>query len=242
MAMRRNLLLSGGVAHDFPATSAALAALLAEVQIESVICDDPVEGLRHVEEFDLVTVNMLRWRMDVERYLHLKDRWAIRLPEQTRAALSGHVRGGGGLLGLHGASICFDDWPEWRSVLGGVWDWECSGHPPLGPVAVRVSGEHPIVDGIGDFEIEDEAYGHLSREPDVRGLLSAARDGVEHPLLWAREVGAGRAVYDALGHHVASYDVPEHRVVVKRAALWALGDDAFPQVAAPSRESPLPTA
>jgi type 1 glutamine amidotransferase len=240
--MRRNLLLSGGVAHDFPATSAALASLLEEVGVESVICDDPVEGLRHVEDFELVTVNMLRWRMEVERYLHLKDTWAISLPEHTRAALSGHVRGGGGLLGMHGASICFDDWPEWRSVLGGVWDWECSGHPPLGPVSVHVSGGHPIVEGIGDFEIEDEAYGDLSREADVRGLLSAVHGGAAHPLLWAREVGAGRAVYDALGHHVASYEVPEHRLVVQRAALWALGDDAFPQVAAPPGTSSTPTA
>lgn len=232
--MRRNLLLSGGVGHDFPATSAALAALLTEVGIESDVCEDPVEGLRHVGEYDLVTVNMLRWRMDVERYLHLKETWALSLPPESCTALEGHVLGGGGLLGLHGASICFDDWPQWRSVLGGVWDWECSGHPPLGPVSIRVTGEHPIVEGLADFEIEDEVYGDLSKEPDVTALLTSRRDGVDHPLLWARAVGQGRVVYDALGHHVASYAVPAHRAVVQRSALWALGEDAFPQVAAPS--------
>jgi type 1 glutamine amidotransferase len=232
--MRRNLLLSGGVAHDFPATSAALATLLAEVGIASDVCEDPIEGLGHVGDYDLVTVNMLRWRMEVERYLHLKDTWALSLPPESRAALEDHVLGGGGLLGMHGASICFDDWAEWRSLLGGAWDWECSGHPPLGSVAIHVAGGHPIVAGIADFEIEDEVYGDLSREPDVTGLLTSPRDGVDHPLLWARAVGAGRVVYDALGHHVASYDVPEHRAVVQRSALWALGDDAFPQVAAPS--------
>lgn len=232
--MRRNLLLSGGVAHDFPATSTALAALLAQVGIESDVCEDPEEGLRHVRDYELITVNMLRWRMEVERYLHLQDAWAISLSPESRSALQGHVLGGGGLLGMHGASICFDDWPEWRSVLGGVWDWECSGHPPLGTVSIRVTGDHPVVAGISDFEIEDEVYGHLSKEPDVTGLLSSNRDGVDHPLLWARAVGEGRVVYDALGHHVASYDVPEHREVLQRSALWALGEDSFPQVPAPA--------
>jgi type 1 glutamine amidotransferase len=239
--MRRNLLLSGGVAHDFPATSASLATLLEEVGIESVVCDDPVEGLRHVGDFDLVTVNMLRWRMEVDRYLHLQEAWAISLPAETRAALEGHVREGGGLLGLHGASICFDDWPEWRSVLGGVWDWECSGHPPLGTVTVQVGAAHPIVEGVTDFVIEDEVYGYLSQEPDVTGLLTSRRDDVDHRLLWARTVGAGRVVYDALGHHVASYDVPEHRLVVQRSALWALGDDDLSQVTRPSTCLSLPT-
>lgn len=240
--MRRNLLLSGGVAHDFPATSARLASLLAEAEIESVVCDDPVEGLRHVGEFDLVTVNMLRWRMEVARYRHLKETWAISLPAESRAALEGHVRGGGGLLGLHSASICFDDWPEWRSVLGGVWDWECSGHPPLGTVSVQVGAPHPIVEGIEEFAIEDEVYGDLTKEPDVTGLLTSRRAGVDHPLLWARTVDKGRVVYDALGHHVASYDVPEHRLVVQRAALWALGDDVLPQATLPSARTSLPTA
>jgi type 1 glutamine amidotransferase len=125
---------------------------------------------------------------------------------------------------MHGASICFDDWPGWRQLLGGVWRWNTSAHPPLsGPVGVRVVDRHPIVAGVGNFSIVDEVYGFLDRTDDVDGLLFSPHGGTDHPLLWARIVGRGRVVYDALGHHVPSYAVPEHRLIVRRAALWAIG-------------------
>ena len=53
--------------------------------------------------------------------------------------------GGGGLFGFHTACLCFDDWDEWRDILGGVWVWGRSRHPPLGPAAVSKTAEdHPL--------------------------------------------------------------------------------------------------
>ena len=127
---------------------------------------------------------------------------------------------------MHGASICFDDWPGWRDVLGGVWDWERSSHPPIGDAPVRVSMTgvaHPIVDGLRDFDVVDEVYGFLDTVPDVKGLATSTHSGAAHPLVWAREVEGGRVVYDALGHDERSYEVPEHRALIQRAARWAVG-------------------
>lgn len=225
----RAVIVSGGVAHDFPATSAELVRVLGEVGVRATVEEDVeavLTGLRGAGDgHPLVVLNLLRWTMQVERYAHLRDRWSLTLSPEARAGLLEHVRTGGGLLGMHGASICFDDWPEWRELLGGVWCWDRSSHPPLsGPVPVTVATDrHPIVAGIGDFEIVDEVYGFLDRTDDVVGLMSSAHGGTEHPLLWGRTVGRGRVVYDALGHHVSSYAVPEHRQVVQRAARWAAG-------------------
>jgi type 1 glutamine amidotransferase len=154
----------------------------------------------------------------------------VSLTAAARAALAAHLRAGGGLLGVHTASICFDDWPEWGEALGGRWIWGHSGHPPLGPpVTVRVAAVHPLVDGVGDFTIVDEVYGDLERSADVTGLLTAAQpgepgepgeSGAAQPLLWAREHEGGRVVYDALGHHPASYEVPQHREILRRAIRW----------------------
>ena len=222
------VVVSGGVAHDFPATSAELVRVLGEAGIAATVTDDveaALTGLRRSGPPPLLVLNLLRWTMQVQRYAHLRDEWSISLSAAARDALTGHVRDGGGLLALHGASICFDDWPEWRDLLGGVWRWETSSHPPLaGPVDIRVdSAGHPIVAGVPEFPILDEVYGFLDRTDDVTGLLFSPHGGTEHPLLWARTVGRGRVVYDALGHHVPSYEVPEHRLIVRRAALWALG-------------------
>src|SRR5207247_2572686 len=130
----------------------------------------------------------------------------------------------GGILALHGASISFDDWPEWRELIGGVWRWDRSSHPPLGIATIAVRDRaHPLVAGIEDFEIVDEIYGFLDYEPDVEPLMTSAHGGTDHPLLWVREVGSGRVVYDALGHDERSFATPEHREVIRRAALWATG-------------------
>lgn len=228
-ARRPAVILSGGVAHDFPATSAALAETLAGAGFDSTVREDVDAALSGLAapgpgQRPLVVLNLLRWTMEVDRYADARAQWSISLSPAARAALLGHVRTGGGLLAMHGASICFDDWPQWRELLGAAWRWDRSSHPPLGsPVEVTVDDAHPIVTGLTAFRIVDEVYGFLDRTDDARGLLWSPHGGTEHPLLWARTVGAGRVVYDALGHHVPSYQVAEHRTVVRRAALWAVG-------------------
>jgi len=79
------------------------------------------------------------------------------------------------------------------------------------------------LDGAADFELEDEIYHALALAPDITPLLSADAGESAQPLLWARLVGAGRVVYDALGNDAQSVDHPTHRRILRRAAAWALG-------------------
>lgn len=228
--MARAVIVSGGVAHDFPSSSAELVVLLAEAGVTAEVTQDADAALAGLAatagrpDAPLVVLNLLRWRMtNVERYLDQRERWGLSLSAGARAGLEAHVRSGGGLLALHGASICFDDWPQWRALLGGVWVWGRSGHPPLGPMAVTVHADrHPLVAGLADFELEDEAYGFLDTEPDVVPLLTSPHGGADHPLAWARAVGDGRVVYDALGHHAPSLRHPAHRELLLRAVRWLL--------------------
>ncbi|MFM8680364.1 MAG: ThuA domain-containing protein, partial [Alphaproteobacteria bacterium] len=82
----------------------------------------------------------------------------------------------------------------------------------------------PLLAGLPDFELRDEVYGDLELQPGLAPLAHArAAGGAWHPVLWEREVGRGRVVYDALGHDVASLAHPVHRRIVLRAALRACG-------------------
>jgi uncharacterized protein len=231
----RNLLLSGGPGHDFRATSALLAAALAEQGIESTVVDDPGSAfgrLRAAEAgrepaLSLVTVHALHWRMDQPRYAHLRERMAWSPAPGDMAALDRFVRGGGGLLALHTAVICFDADPVWRELCGAAWDWSASSHPPVGPVPITVTHaghHHSITADVDNFDVEDEVYRDLDTAADVVPLLCASHDGRAHPVLWAREVGSGRVVTDLLGHGVESQQHATHRQVLARAAAWALGD------------------
>ncbi len=230
--MSRHLILSGGPAHDFDATSRVLMDQLAEEGIESVLVTDPDDAfamLRAAETgedapIDLFTVNTLRWRMETERYSYLRALQGFALRPDDGALMETYVRDGGGLLALHAAVICFDGDPTWRRLCGASWVWGSSSHPSVGPAEVRVTSPgraHVLTEGLDDFVITDEIYGFLDQDDDLEPLLSASHGGREHPLLWARQVGAGRVVTDLLGHGVESLSHPAHRSILTRAASWA---------------------
>ena len=174
----------------------------------------------------MLTVYALRWRMlDHEKYAPFRAEYAMSVSEAGRAALQAFVEEGGALLALHTASICFDDWPGWGEVLGARWRWGQSFHPPPQQAQVHVAdAEHPICAGLSDFALEDEVFHDLEHTAANHPLLSASAgpDGRPQPVLWARRHGAGRVVYDALGHTVSSLQHPCHRRLLQQATQWLI--------------------
>lgn len=231
------LLLTGGPdhAHDFPATSTALAAALRVDGHTIDMVDDPDDAARRLADggYDTLVVNALRWRMHGERYDPWRAEWAYETLRSTRDCIAGFVRDGGGLVGSHTASICFDDWPEWRDVLGGAWNWDRSSHPPPAPVRATVDAEtpHPVTAGLpAAFVLVDEVYGDLDIEPGVQSLATARRhpDDESQPVVWAHHYGTGRVVYDGFGHDVASIDDPVHARLLRQAVTWVSSGESRP--------------
>lgn len=234
MSLRRNLLLSGGPgSHDFAALAAEVDRTLARDGIVTEVVHEPAAVAARLTDpstsFDLLTVLALRWTMGQERYAHDRDRWAHSPTEATRAAITDHVAAGGGLLALHTACVCFDDWPGWGDLLGAAWEWGRSSHEPIGEAVVELAGRsHPITHGLAPFTLTDEVYEDLATRDGLEPLLTSRRRGRDQPVLWARAHGRGRVVVDALGHDVTSLRHPAHGEVLRRSARWAMGqpDDA----------------
>jgi type 1 glutamine amidotransferase len=224
----RNLILTGGIRHDFDDNTAAVVELLADIGISCVQTTDMDRGIEQLgaESFDLVTIMALRWRMDGNpKYAALRNEFGYSIPHESRSTLIEYIRRGGGLFGLHTACLCFDDWDEWRDVLGGTWVWGRSFHPPLGPVSVsRGEQMHALTANLPVFDLVDEVYAGLDLASDTKPLLDAcADDGTCAPVLWARRFGNGRVVFDALGHNRDSLQQVDHSRLIKRCAAWACG-------------------
>ncbi|MEN9504738.1 MAG: hypothetical protein RI958_664 [Actinomycetota bacterium] len=223
------LVVTGGPdhAHDFRSSSDALAQVLAATGAQVRIVDHPdaVNDLLP-GQFDALVVNALRWQMLHDRYDHLRGDWGYRTPVTTRDTIRSFVAAGGGLLGNHTASICFDDWPEWGAILGGAWDWERSSHPPCGPVTARLASaeaaSHPVVQGLTELSLIDEVYGDVRLDPAAQVLMTARRtpDDTEQPVVWSHRYQAGRVVYDGFGHDAASLLDPRHQVLLQQALRW----------------------
>lgn len=225
--MNRCLLLSGGPGHDFAEVAEALVDLLASEGIDTEVVTDPRAAVARlgddVATFDLLAVHALRWRMDEPGYELQRGEHRFALTTDEARSIERFVVAGGGMLALHTAVICFDADPIWRSLCGAAWAWDRSSHPPVGEAVVEVTDAgraHALTTGIEPFAIVDEVYGFLDEVDGLEPLLVSAHGGRQHPVAWARTVGAGRVVTDLLGHDAASIAHPAHRTLIARAARW----------------------
>lgn len=227
------LLLTGGPdhAHDFAALASALVDVLTDAGHDVELAEHPDAAADRLSAgvHDALVINALRWRMLGERYDAWRDDWGYATPEGTRRAIAGFVAAGGGLVGNHTAAICFDDWQEWKAVLGGAWNWERSSHPAPAVVQPTLVKAHPVVAGLAGagaagsrFELVDEVYGDLDLADGVDVLATAPRypGDAPQPVVWVCHHGDGRVAYDAFGHDAASLRDPSHARLLQQATAW----------------------
>lgn len=224
----RNLILTGGINHDFDDSANALADVLSEAGIDSEIFSDFDRGLEAIADgFDLVTVFALRWRMlDDDKYIPFRDEWAYEISDRHRTLLTEHVRQGGGLFGLHTAAICFDTWADWHQLLGAKWVWGESFHPePASLDIITLESGHAATKGLDSFSVTDELYYNIQPADGAAALLQtrSTEDDTTQTLAWANNFGEGRTVYSALAHDRESIEAIGHKAFLKQAAQWCAG-------------------
>ena len=229
--MTRIVVLAGGVphAHDYADIGRALAATIAAQGHDVTVVDRPEIAADALDDADALVVDALWWRMEGDVYDPWREEWAYSPPSATREALTSFVAGGGGLLALHTASICFDDWPEWGAIVGGAWNWGRSSHPPANAVRPLVVAEHPVVAGVATAiaehdDMRDEVYGDLTLEDgiDVLAIARRSADDGDQPVVWAHQYGAGRVVYVGFGHDADSIEHPVNQRLIAQGLAWIL--------------------
>ena len=211
--MTRSLILSGGGAyadpwHPFAATSERIADVLAalghHVEISELVADRAAD----LRGWDMIVVNAASGPQAADI-------------STAQAGLTAALDRGLGVLAVHVGACTLLRLPEWESVTGAAWISGRSMHPKVGPCRIiTYPGRHPICAPVADFDITDERYAYLRTAPDIVPLAVHEHAGELHPLLWARKRGKSRIVTDLLGHDERSYDSPEHRQLISRAARW----------------------
>ena len=212
--MIRNLILTVGPAHDYDQTAPVIANCLTRVGIESEVTKDfDVSETRGLGEFELLTLSCTRVTyVAVPRWT---EKWGFELSEGARVEILRFLGGGKGLLALHAASGCFDDWPEYPQILGAWWEGHHSSHPPVQKLSMRVNaGAHPVVDGIEDVEIEDELFMNLKFTDRVTPLIESDWEGASIPVVWTRSYGGGPVYYNGLGHGLEAVETPDFQRLV----------------------------
>lgn len=148
-------------------------------------------------------------------------------------ALQAFVEDGGGWVGVHSAADTEYDWPFYGSLLGnGAW---FRSHPAIqAATLVREDGAHPATALFPtSTSLTDEWYNFRANPRPAAQVLMRLDEasyapgpdamGADHPIVWSRAVGAGRAFYTGLGHRRETYAVPAFRHQLAAAIFWSAG-------------------
>ena len=170
------------------------------------------------------------------------------LSEQEQQAFETWLASGGGWIGIHGAGDGSQarHWPWYQKTLIGPMFISHPMAPQFQEARLKtLAAGHPVLAGIPDAWMHTDEWYTFDGTPQMHGLLplvglneqsyspvntvygdvSDLRMGpepIDHPIIWAACVGAGRAVYSGLGHQDLSYDQPVPRKILKNAARWVL--------------------
>jgi type 1 glutamine amidotransferase len=213
----RVLLVTG---NDYPGhlwrqTAPALRDLLAQdTRLQVRIVEDPNA---------LASPKLRQWDMVVLHFMN----WQCPSPgTEVRENLRRFVESGKGLMLIHFACGAWQDWPEFKHLVGRVYDPKLPPHDPHGVFQVMIADpNHPVTKGMKDFETNDELYTCLTGDASIH-VVANARSKVDdkvYPMAFVLDYGKGRVFHTVLGHDVRALTnsaVPE---LLRRGCAWAAG-------------------
>ena len=167
------------------------------------------------------------------------------MDDSQKADLLSFVRDDGkGFIGIHSAAITFLAWPAYGEMIGGYFD----GHP-WGTFDAPFIVEDTLFPGMKHlpraFTMRDEIYQIKDYSRDkVRVLLRLdpskldlskkdihRKDG-DFAVVWARDYGKGRVLYNGMGHPIEVWERPEIQKMWLEMTRWSMGlipGDATPR-------------
>ncbi len=148
------------------------------------------------------------------------------LSASQEAAMKGFVENGKGLIPLHCATGCFKNSDWYIETIGG----QFASHGTGTFAAEIVKPEHPVMQGVSEFETWDETYVHQRINSDMTVLMERVEDGHREPYTWVRNQGKGRVFYTAYGHNDSTWTNSGFLQLVNNGIFWAIGEQVQSQI------------
>jgi type 1 glutamine amidotransferase/HEAT repeat protein len=209
------LLVTGQELHDWRATTPVLVHILEkDPRLRVRVVEDPsFLADPSIHNYDAIVMNWMNWK-------------APSPGPEARENFKRYVAKGGGVVMIHFACGAWQDWPEFREIVGRVWDPKLRAHDPRGPFRVTMTDvKSPIIDGLQAFEADDELYTCLAGDRPVE-VLAVARSKVDqkdYPMALTHRYGKGRVYQCLLGHDVKAMRMPGVDELYRRGCAWAAG-------------------
>ena len=164
----------------------------------------------------------------------LYDMWQ-KIDDAAKADFTQLIASGKGLVAMHHCIGSYQDWPEYRKIIGGIYylkpqsvngaEIPASVYQEGLDLKVKVADPtHPVTAGVAaEFAIHDETYGKFAVESDNHPLLTTDHPTSGKVIGWCRTYGKARVVYLQGGHDHAAYTNPDFRKLLANAIRWTAG-------------------
>lgn len=145
------------------------------------------------------------------------DIWTRTLTSEQIAGLLKFVAGGGGLLAIHNGISLAGSY-ELLQVIGAKF----ITHPPYQQLHFyRTMNEHPLLQGVEDFTIDEEPYQFEFDPYTPRTVfLEYEHAGKRWPSAWEQSYGLGKVVYLHPGHRADSFRPEAIKRLILNSARW----------------------
>lgn len=155
--------------------------------------------------------------------------------DEQQAALRAYVEAGGTLIAHHAAGDASN--LDWTWYGQDVIRARFTGHPMtkhIQPATLQVEDPgHPATAHLAaTWRRADEWYSFAASPRALTNVLisideksydpEAGAMGADHPLVWWHRVGAGRVLFNAMGHTASSYDEEQYKAYIEGLIQWGL--------------------
>jgi hypothetical protein len=167
--------------------------------------------------------------------LVLYDYWQD-ISDDMKSDFVDRLKEGKGLVVLHHALCSYQDWPEYRRIIGGRYymkkavvdgvEKEPSTYQHGRHFEIRVVDRtHPVTQGVEDFEMHDETYKGIDCTADAHPLLTTDDPESSKVIAWSKTYEAARVVFIQSGHDHNAWDNPNYQRLLKQAIRWVAKRD-----------------
>ena len=166
------------------------------------------------------------------------------LSDEQEIAFQQWLENGGGWLGMHASGDgSHKDWTWYQQTMFNVDYLAHIMNPQFQTATVNLENiDHPVLADIPTrWQHEEEWYSweESPRRQNITVLATIDEDTYtpvadfmgkqtdlhmgDHPIIWARCVNKGRAVYSAVGHRAIAFNVPEITQLLENVINWTNG-------------------
>ncbi len=214
------LVVRGGHAYDTPAFEDMCR------RMPKMKCD-----LVLTAHFEQMTAKQIDAKYDAILFLNQNKKYTT--SKRNRKRYIDLASLGTGMVFLQFTLSSEPEWDEYHDLIGGKWflkqfEENAALHSTYFTdltLNVKIGDpEHPVTDGIADFELTDAFYGNIYMSPNVTPLLKSDHPDIAETIAWTHQYKSSRVIYIMPGFTKKAYTNESYQTFLSNSIKFVAGE------------------